>query len=97
MVEYTGPASCGLWCFGLSCGCSSERCLADEFDLAEAPDQTSTHHDCKESTSSGVYIGERISVNVHDVCGIVPSQSLSADQGSTNADADPAETKESEI
>ena len=31
MSEYTGPTSCGVWCFGLSCGCAScELCVSPD-------------------------------------------------------------------
>ena len=57
MTEYTGPTSCGVWCFGLSCGCSSfEACVEDEYDLGKP--QSSSHFDHRESTTSGVFIGE---------------------------------------
>ena len=65
--------------------------MADEYDLDEVRDQATTLHVCKESLSSGVYIGERSSVSV---CGIVTNQGLtSCEQGKANDDAENTESQ----
>ena len=67
IMEHTGPTACGIWCFGLSCGCSScGACSTVDYDLndARASSKQFEHHD---GPASGVYMGHKVAGRHRDI------------------------------
>ena len=58
--ERRGPTSCGVRCFGLSCGCSSfEMCLHNEYDVDGTRDQDQIQDDIDKDFIGDVYVGDK--------------------------------------
>ena len=63
MMKESGPTACGVWCFGMSCGCSYSRgCLTSDDDV-ESVSAKFTFGEYVESSSGGgggdVYTGNK--------------------------------------